>query len=846
MRPDTRFDPFVLPSATSLRFALLIIGAAVGAMYITFWQVVLFEFAGFPPIFDPDVCSARARARADAGAVPDGVLLDDYLACSAGQEKRLAAIMLGGAPAWAALTVAVYAVYPLFLRRRLRPVPVRDDDPRLQRAESDLRAVLGDRGRDRVRVLVTLGTANGARAFGAFGRYSIAVDSTLLAARGDSDLNRQCSAVLRHEAAHLRNRDIDITYLTIGAWWSFLALLVPTMTVYAAVLAAVRSAGEAFDFIVVILLPLAVAVVPLLLLHPARALVLRTREHYADVRAADSPDTASALQTAFAAMAAGRPRESVWRRLRSYHPRPQDRAGVLRDPRRLSRVRPADLLVAGLVLGVGQPHLGTAGRLVTEGEARLGMLAVAVLLGAVVGVVVAAIVWNAVRASAGDPPRLAWCAALLAGGITAGGWVPHPYGPSGWSATSAAPVATAAVSVLALWLTCLLFLAWSALCARRWLSCPVPPRLAGVLGLGCAGPVFGCLFALWVSFEGFLGTFVVPGPTTVAMSLFGVGSVWPLPLAAGLMAVCVLAVPSQETRLAAVWVLRASGGVTAVYALLVALAIAAADVRSVSLSLVVALMLLVAAGAAAGAAAVLGVRRGGRGRTGAVACAAGAMACVAGFLESAAFASGKWAACLPWDGVRPCSAAAWDYALAMYSSGGGMATLAVSALLLVCVPVAVVGSAVRARVDRRRGRETGAWPGRPRSGRQPVAVAAVVVAAAFVAAFHAASVVAPLDAFGSEERRELRAAVVPGGTDGDEACRAVLDVFDAEARGDMSGESRSSTLVTLASSDDPTLAAFGRAMLESTDHSPTRFFHLVDNYCTTPGSPMQDAGGPRA
>ncbi|WP_304454109.1 M48 family metalloprotease [Nocardiopsis sp. YSL2] len=831
MRPDARFDPFVLPSATSLRFGLLIIGAAVGAMYITLWQVALLELAGVPSILDPAACSARARA--DAGAVPDGVLLDDYLSCAAGQEKRLVAIMLGGAPVWAALTVAVYAAYPLLLRLRLRPIPVGDDDPRLQRAEGDLRAVLGDRGRDRVQVLVTLGTANGARAFGAFGRYSVAVDSTLLAARGDSDLDRQCSAVLRHEAAHLRNRDIDITYLTIGAWWSFLVLLALTMAAHAAVVATARSAGDALSLIVVTLLPLAVAAVPLLLLQPARALVLRTREHYADVRAAGSPGTASALRSAFVAMAEGRPRESAWQRARSYHPRPRDRAETLRDPRRLARVRPADLLTAGLILGAGQPYLGTAGRLVTEGEASLGMLAVAVLLGAVVGVVVAAIVWNAVCASTGDPLRLGRCAALLAGGIAVGVSVPHPYVPWGWSSTSAAPVVTTAVSVLALWLTCLLFLVWSAMCARRWLSSSAPPRLACVLGLGCAGAVFGCLFALWVTFDGILGTFVVPGPSSVAMSLFSVGSVWPLPLAAGFMAVGVLAVPAQEARLAAAWVLRACGGVTIVFTLLVALAATATSDAPTLLALIVALTLLLAAAASA----VLGVRRGGRGRAGVVACAAGAMACTAGFLEPAAFESGVWAACLGWGGVLSCSAALGNSVLTAYGSNGGLAALSVSALLLVCVPAAAAGSAVRARVDRRRGRGPGAWPGRPGLGHQAIAVAAVATAAAFVAVFHAGPVGEPIDAFGPEERRALRAAVVPGSTDGDEACQAVLGVHDSAARGDMSHESWSSTLVTLASSGDPALAAFGRAMLNGADHSYTRFFQLVDNYCSATGAP---------
>ncbi|WP_156365661.1 M48 family metalloprotease [Nocardiopsis sp. NRRL B-16309] len=834
MRPDARFDPFVLPSATSLRFVLLIIGAAVGAMYITLWQVALLELAGVPSILDPAACSARARA--DAGAVPDGVLLDDYLSCAAGQEKRLVVIMLGGAPVWAALTVVVYAAYPLLLRLRLRPIPVRDDDPRLLRAEGDLRAVLGDRGRERVQVLVTLGTAKGARAFGAFGRYSVAVDSTLLAARGDSDLDRQCSAMIRHEAAHLRNRDIDITYLTIGAWWSFFVLLALTMAAHAAVVATAPSAGEALSVIVVTLLPLAVAAVPLLLLQPARALVLRTREHYADVRAASSPGTASALRSAFAAMAEGRPRESVWQRARSYHPRPRDRAEVLRDPRRLARVRPADLLTAGLILGAGQPHLGTAGRLVTEGEERLGMLAVAVLLGAVVGVVVAAVVWNAVRAAAGDPPRLGRCAAFLAAGIAVGGSVPHPFVPWGWSSTSAAPVVTTAVSVLALWLTCLLFLAWSAMCARRWLSSSASPRLAGVLGLGCAGPVFGCLFALWVTFDGILGTFVVPGPSAVAMSLFGVGSVWPVPLAAGLMVGCVLAIPAQETRLAAAWVLRALGGVVVFFAFLVALAATAAGGASVLLALIVALTLVVAAAVSA----ALGARRGGRGRTGVVACAAGAMACAAGFLEPAAFESGIWAACLGSAGVQSCSAIMGNSLLTAYGSGGGLAGLAVSALMLVCVPAAVAGSAVRTGVDRRRRRGPGAWPGRPRSGLQAVAVAAVATAAVFVAAFHAGPVGAPLDPFGPEERRDLRASVVPGSTDGDEACQAVLGVHDSAARGDMSNESWSSTLVTLASSDDPALAAFGRAMLNGADHSYTRFFQLVDNYCPSPALPLHD------
>ncbi|MCL8010424.1 M56 family metallopeptidase [Streptomyces sp. AS02] len=67
------------------------------------------------------------------------------------------------------------------------------------------------------------GKASTAVAFGRAGRYVVALPAALLKERTDNPGNFE--AVVLHELAHIRNRDVDITYLTVALWRTYCVLV---------------------------------------------------------------------------------------------------------------------------------------------------------------------------------------------------------------------------------------------------------------------------------------------------------------------------------------------------------------------------------------------------------------------------------------------------------------------------------------------------------------------------------------------------------------------------------------------------------------------------------------------
>ncbi|WP_314175714.1 M48 family metalloprotease [Streptomyces winkii] len=136
-------------------------------------------------------------------------------------------------------------------------------------------------------------------------------------------------ALVLHELAHLRNRDLDLTLVALGFTRAYLAL-VWAPYVFAALVFLV--------FGVEWRLNLAVAGQMLGmagLLAVARATVLRTREYQADARVAVWQGSAAPLTRLFAAATAGPSSRSWWGRVRALaftHPDPRLRAAALEDP----------------------------------------------------------------------------------------------------------------------------------------------------------------------------------------------------------------------------------------------------------------------------------------------------------------------------------------------------------------------------------------------------------------------------------------------------------------------------------------------------------------------------------
>ncbi|WP_205325416.1 M48 family metalloprotease [Glycomyces sp. YM15] len=190
--------------------------------------------------------------------------------------------------AWTTFTalaaLAVFAALPLWRTRRSRYSPIADADVsgaiRMELAVLTREAGL----RESPRVVVEpFASSGGGCVFGRTGRPVLRLHGGLTALAGTDRFR----TVLRHELAHILNRDITLTYSVIAAWRAFVALiLLPFIAaqVYVAFVAAERFPWGATT-LGSSTVSIGAAAVMTVLVHLTRADILRTRELEADAAA---------------------------------------------------------------------------------------------------------------------------------------------------------------------------------------------------------------------------------------------------------------------------------------------------------------------------------------------------------------------------------------------------------------------------------------------------------------------------------------------------------------------------------------------------------------------------------
>ena len=334
----SRNSVFALPVSTSFRFALLI-AAVVASSIFVYSGIYMATPRGAAWLSLARTCLSKALPGRPSGWSGYARGLEKAAACRSGAEHAQALWVLLGIGVLVVLAGAIYWAQPWWYRRRMHLDPLTGQDaPALMSRLEELRRRAGTG--PVIWLLQPFNLHLSAFAFGNFRRRFIAVSGG--AAVASVRQPAAFEAVILHELAHVRNRDINQTYLAVAIWRAFVvAALLPM----AGLLVFGRDLSP--DAVQRLLWRVAVLALTVYLLRNS---IVRSREFDADARVAEL-DPGTSLGRVLAGQPPRRGRR-VWH-LGWLHPSGQERAAALQNPVPLFRCGFWAGLAMGLVAAIG-------------------------------------------------------------------------------------------------------------------------------------------------------------------------------------------------------------------------------------------------------------------------------------------------------------------------------------------------------------------------------------------------------------------------------------------------------------------------------------------------------------
>ncbi|MFJ7236294.1 M48 family metallopeptidase [Streptomyces olivaceus] len=398
----------------------------------------------------------------------------------------------------------LYWMLPCWKGRRAKVVPLDGQvDPagEVRRLVDELVAVAGLSRAPRF-VIDPAAQTPSAVVFGRWRRHTVCLHGGLLARRLVDPAGFR--GVVLHELAHIRNRDVDITYATVALWRVFLAVLLPSNVLIAiaylrrdllqrpnGVYATTNVPSSAYELLQAGFL--------IVLVYLARADVLRAREFYADADAAKwGADPRAWGRRVATSGSAGRFSHALnsFARLWRTHPDWAQREQALTDPVRLFGVQRLPMFLTGAAT-IMVTHWARGAATLGQGDVPGWVQWTCMVLGAgIAAVVVGTILWRAAvhavladqRGPSGVRAGLWFGAGLVTGGMgisrTAKQWLPE---------RPQFMLLLLLIGVVITWWTAQHAELW----ARTWRGRALwPIRL---LGLAATWLVFGLWFSWWQS-----------------------------------------------------------------------------------------------------------------------------------------------------------------------------------------------------------------------------------------------------------------------------------------------------------------------------------------------------------
>ncbi|MEU8143257.1 M48 family metalloprotease [Nonomuraea sp. NPDC048901] len=484
-----RLNPFTLPSSTTSRFLILITATIACSLYLALFLFELrLRVAYLPEHVRHAECLSSLRS--GARSVEPTLLVDRYGECTAGVTAAEALLPIGSLVVPALCALLLYAFHPLWAFRRglmaLAEVSSGEAHADLVRRFTSI-AEEEAPGRN-VRLLVDPGRGEvTGRALGLPRRHMVVLSMGLVLAHATTPAITE--AVLRHELAHIRNRDVGIAHFTVAIWWSFLL----TACVPALVATAIWVPGD-------LLTQCARLTVMTLVLWLARTAVLRAREHHADVRAGDTAERQETMAAAIETASSNR-RYPGPLRFFSSHPARRYRLDVLNEPGRLLRLDQWEMFSAGSLAGLGfAPVYHSYSQLDTEGVIDARYFMPGLMFGLLISGVLVVAVWRASTgrfAGHGSRMSLWWASAGFTVGVIAGQyaamiraevWI--------WTLAFVNPL-IGLTYCLVLLLIIRAFLSWAKACSSAWLAGSTHPRTITLAAVAVSAVVIGPWLGFW-------------------------------------------------------------------------------------------------------------------------------------------------------------------------------------------------------------------------------------------------------------------------------------------------------------------------------------------------------------
>lgn len=357
IRNQQLLNPFVFPAETNLRFTLLLVAALTSAFSVgTFFGFDFGVYTNFPV---PQVKEHSAQS------LPADLR-------SFGNVLTYLAMPIGLMLAVVSLAIIIYCTHPSRLRHRKNLQAItRDQDPSFLEDIANLTNLVGVSPTPTIEI-ESRSISIGGQAFGFRNRPALLVGGRMRLLRYKAP--ERFRAIILHELAHIANQDVQRSYFTQALWVAVVAVVMTPLLTYAAFffirafidkLSGGITSAEWVGLLTltlpsVVLQVLQVSVI-LALVRVIRANLLRTREIYADWRAALWGAKAPLVD--FLQQYASKDKVRRWGRLQQLHPSVQERLITLQDPTRLFQITSdipffvgflfAYVLANGIVLALG-------------------------------------------------------------------------------------------------------------------------------------------------------------------------------------------------------------------------------------------------------------------------------------------------------------------------------------------------------------------------------------------------------------------------------------------------------------------------------------------------------------